>query len=34
MPPEAEGRAKDDMVWNLVIYIRSFSKGQAAAESH
>ena len=26
MPPEAEGRAKDDDVWNLVIYLRSFSK--------
>jgi len=38
MPPEGEGRAKDDVVWNLIIYIRSFSKGQAAApagaESH
>jgi mono/diheme cytochrome c family protein len=31
MPPEAEGRAKDEVVWNLIIYIRSFSKGQAAA---
>ena len=26
MPPEAEGRAKNDEVWNLVIYIRSMSK--------
>jgi mono/diheme cytochrome c family protein len=26
MPPEAEGRAKDDAVWNLIIYIRSFAK--------
>lgn len=26
MPPEVAGRAKDDMVWNLIIYIRSFSK--------
>jgi len=38
MPPEGEGRAKDDVVWNLIIYIRNFSKGQAAApaaaESH
>ncbi len=40
MPPEQEGRAKDEVVWNLVIYIRSFSKGQpaatapAATESH
>jgi mono/diheme cytochrome c family protein len=31
MPPEGEGRAKDDLVWNLVIYIRNFSKGHAAA---
>ena len=31
MPPEGEGRAKDDLVWNLIIYIRSFSKGQPAA---
>ena len=28
MPPEADGRAKDNDVWNLIIYIRSFSKGQ------
>ncbi|HUB51678.1 MAG TPA: c-type cytochrome [Terracidiphilus sp.] len=40
MPPEQEGRAKDDAVWNLVIYIRNFGKGPAAtapattAESH
>jgi mono/diheme cytochrome c family protein len=34
MPAEESGRAKDEMVWNLVIYIRSFSKGQAAADSH
>jgi mono/diheme cytochrome c family protein len=31
MPAEAEGRAKNDEVWNLIIYIRSMSKGQAAA---
>jgi mono/diheme cytochrome c family protein len=31
MPPEAEGRANDTMVWNLILYIRSLSKGQAAA---
>ncbi len=30
MPPEDASRAKDDDVWNLVIYIRSFSKPQAA----
>jgi mono/diheme cytochrome c family protein len=43
MPPEAEGRAKDEVVWNLIIYIRNFSKGQstvapapapATADSH
>ena len=28
MPPESLGRAPDDVVWNLVIYIRSFSKSQ------
>jgi mono/diheme cytochrome c family protein len=26
MPPESKGRASDNDVWNLVIYIRSFSK--------
>jgi mono/diheme cytochrome c family protein len=31
MPPEGEGRAKDVDVWNLVIYIRSFSKSQPLA---
>jgi mono/diheme cytochrome c family protein len=31
MPAEANGRAKDSEVWNLVIYIRSFSKAQAGA---
>ncbi len=29
MPPEADGRANDTEVWNLIIYIRSFSKPQA-----
>jgi mono/diheme cytochrome c family protein len=33
MPPEAAGRARDEVVWNLVIYIRNFSKGHGA-ESH
>jgi mono/diheme cytochrome c family protein len=33
MPAEAEGRAKDDEIWNLVIYIRSLSKNQPAAEA-
>lgn len=28
MPPEGDGRATDTQVWNLVIYIRSFSKSQ------
>jgi cytochrome c5 len=31
MPPEGPGRASDTEVWNLVIYIRNFSKGQPAA---
>ncbi len=31
MPPEASGRANDNMVWNLIIYIRSMSKPQASA---
>jgi mono/diheme cytochrome c family protein len=30
MPPEDAGRAKDDMVWNLVTYIRNFSKSPAS----
>jgi mono/diheme cytochrome c family protein len=33
MPPEDPSRAKDDDVWNLVIYIRSFSKSATAAAS-
>jgi mono/diheme cytochrome c family protein len=31
MPPEAEGRAKDNEVWNLIIYIHSMAKQQPAA---
>lgn len=31
MPPEEVGRAKDDDVWNLIVYIRSFGKFQPAA---
>ena len=31
MPAEAEGRAKSDEVWNLILYIRGFSKGQPVA---
>jgi mono/diheme cytochrome c family protein len=30
MPPEAEGRAKNDEVWNLILYIRGLSKPQPA----
>ena len=31
MPPESSGRANDNEVWNLIIYIRSFSKPQPLA---
>jgi mono/diheme cytochrome c family protein len=31
MPAEDVSRAKDDDVWNLVIYIRSFAKSHTAA---
>ena len=31
MPPEEVGRASDTEVWNLIIYIRSFSKPQPLA---
>jgi mono/diheme cytochrome c family protein len=31
MPPETEGRASNEAIWNLVVYIRAFSKGQASA---
>jgi mono/diheme cytochrome c family protein len=31
MPPEAEGRAKDDDVWNLIVYIRKMSQPAADA---
>jgi cytochrome c len=34
MPPESDGRAKNDDVWGLVAYIRGFSKGQAAAPAN
>jgi mono/diheme cytochrome c family protein len=30
MPAEAEGRANDNELWNLILYIRGFSKPQAA----
>ena len=30
MPSEAEGRANDNEVWNLILYIRGFSKNSAA----
>jgi len=32
MPPEGE-RAKPDDIWNLVNYIRSFSKKETSTES-
>lgn len=32
MPAEAEGRAKNDEVWNLIIYIRAMSKNQPASQ--
>jgi mono/diheme cytochrome c family protein len=31
MPPEVAGRANDNMVWNLVLYIRNMSKSSASA---
>jgi cytochrome c len=31
MPAEDAGRAKNDEVWNLILYIRGLSKGQPAA---
>lgn len=31
MPAEDVGRAKDDEIWNLIVYIRSFGKDQPAA---
>lgn len=31
MPAEDAGRAKDDEIWNLIVYIRSFGKAQPAA---
>jgi mono/diheme cytochrome c family protein len=31
MPAEAEGRAKDDDVWNIIAYIHTMSKNQPAA---
>jgi mono/diheme cytochrome c family protein len=31
MPPEAEGRASDTMVWNLIVYIRKMAGSTAAA---
>lgn len=30
MPPEDASRAKDEDVWNIVIYIRGLSKGETA----
>jgi mono/diheme cytochrome c family protein len=34
MPPEEANRAKDDEVWNLVIYIRGMSKGGTQTAAH
>lgn len=31
MPPEDAGRAKNDEIWNLIIYIRGMAKAQPAA---
>jgi hypothetical protein len=31
MPAEEAGRAKDDEVWNLIIYIRSLAQSAPAA---
>lgn len=31
MPGEDAGRAKDAVVWNMILYIRGFSKAQTAA---
>lgn len=31
MPAEDAGRAKDDEVWNLIVYIRNLAKAQPAA---
>jgi cytochrome c len=31
MPAEEDGRARDNEVWNLIIYIRGFGKAQPAA---
>ena len=31
MPPEVAGRANDNMVWNLIIYMRGMSKPQSSA---
>jgi mono/diheme cytochrome c family protein len=33
MPPESDGRASDEAVWNLVVYIRAFSKAGATTAS-
>jgi mono/diheme cytochrome c family protein len=33
MPPETDGRASDDQIWNLVFYIRGFSKGAGSPPS-
>lgn len=34
MPPEASARAKDDEIWAVILYIRTFAKGQMPAAEH
>lgn len=34
MPPEEAARAKDDDVWNLVVYVRSLSKNNSTTASN
>lgn len=34
MPAEEVGRAKDDDVWNVIIYIRKFAQGQPASTAN
>lgn len=33
MPPEAKARATDNEVWNLIIYVRNFSKSSGTASA-
>ena len=34
MPPEETGRASDDVVWNMIVYIRGLSKPQATTAAN